>query len=80
MNIRNLFKGECGLTKIYMVSITKGIEDQECEQQVKEKVFERKSELKEYLKKEGYCKESKNHYVKVNEKSIYVAVIEKIKG
>ena len=79
MNIRKLFKGECGLSKIYMMSITKGIDGQECEQKVKEKVFDKKTELKEYLKKEGYCKESKNQYVKVSEESIYVAEIEKIK-
>ena len=51
MNIRKLFKGECGLSKIYMMSITKGIDGQECEQKVKEKVFDKKTELKEYLKK-----------------------------
>lgn len=62
-----------------MVSITSELDGQECEQKVKEKVFERKSELKEYLKKEGFCKESKNQYVKVSEESIYVAEIEKIK-
>ena len=62
-----------------MITITRGIEGQECEQQVIEKVFERKSELKAYLKKEGYCKESKNQYVKVSEESINVSEIEKIK-
>lgn len=61
-----------------MITITRGIDDQECDIQVIEKVFERKSELKEYLKKEGYCKDSKNQYVKVSEESINVAEIKKI--
>ncbi|WP_141904411.1 hypothetical protein [Lysinibacillus sp. Y5S-8] len=67
------------MTKIYMMSITKNIDEQVWEQKVIEKIFEKKSKLKAYLCKEGYLKESKNQYVKINEASIYVATIQKIK-
>ncbi len=67
------------MNKIYLMSITKRVDGQECEQQVKEKVFVKKSKLKEYLKKEGYCRESKNQYVRISAEAIYVVEIEKIK-
>ncbi|MFY0521267.1 hypothetical protein [Lysinibacillus sphaericus] len=67
------------MTKIYIMFITKGIDGQQCEQKVNEKLFVKKSKLKDYLKKEGYYKESKNHYIKINEEATYIAEIEKIK-
>lgn len=68
-----------GMTKIYLMTITKGNDEQDYEQQINEKIFERKSELKEYLNKEGYLKESTYQYVKIAEESIFVAEIQKIK-
>jgi len=67
------------MTKIYMMTITKENDEQDYEQKMKEKIFEKKSDLKEYLNKEGYLKESKNQYVKITEDSISVAEIQKIK-
>jgi len=67
------------MTKIYMMTITKGNDEQDYEQKMKEKIFKKKSDLKEYLNKEGYLKESKNQYVKITEDSISVAEIQKIK-
>ncbi|NOG28015.1 hypothetical protein [Lysinibacillus fusiformis] len=67
------------MTKIYLVTITKGNDEQDYEQQMNEKIFERKSDLKEYLNKEGYLKESTYQYVKITEESIFVAEIQKIK-
>lgn len=61
-----------------MVSIKEEIDGQECEQNVHETAFTRKSELKEYLQKEGYSKESKNIYVKIQQESMFVAKIENI--
>jgi len=65
------------MTKIYMMTITKGNDEQDYEQKMKEKIFKKKSDLKEYLNKEGYLKESKNQYVKITEDSISVAEIQK---
>ncbi|WP_336635924.1 hypothetical protein [Lysinibacillus fusiformis] len=67
------------MTKMYLMTITKGNEEQDYEQQMNEKIFERKSDLKEYLNKEGYLKESTYQYVKITEESIFVAEIQKIK-
>lgn len=67
------------MTKIYLMTITKGNDEQDYEQQINEKIFERKSDLKEYLNKEGYLKESTYQYVKIAEISIFVAEIQKIK-
>ncbi|WP_342550922.1 hypothetical protein MKX57_09125 [Lysinibacillus sp. FSL M8-0216] len=67
------------MTKIYLMTITKGNDEQDYEQQMNEKIFERKSDLKEYLNKEGYLKESIYQYVKITEESIFVAEIQKIK-
>jgi len=67
------------MTKIYMMTITKGNDEQDYEQKMKEKIFKKNSDLKEYLNKEGYLKESKNQYVKITEDSISVAEIQKIK-
>lgn len=72
-------QGEKDMTKIYLVTITKGNDEQDYEQQMNEKIFERKSDLKEYLNKEGYLKESTYQYVKITEESIFVAEIQKIK-
>ncbi|MED3798351.1 hypothetical protein P4604_13285 [Lysinibacillus capsici] len=46
------------MTKIFLVSITKNMDEPVSEQKVKEKVFEKKSKLKAYLNKEGYSKNS----------------------
>lgn len=67
------------MTKIYLMTITKGNDEQDYEQQINEKIFERKSDLKEYLNKEGYLKESTYQYVKIAEESIFVVEIQKIK-
>ncbi len=67
------------MTKIYLMTITKGNDEQDYEQQINEKIFERKSDLKEYLNKEGYLKESTYQYVKIAEESIFFAEIQKIK-
>ncbi|MFJ7700615.1 hypothetical protein [Lysinibacillus fusiformis] len=67
------------MTKIYLMTITKENDEQDYEQQMNEKIFERKSDLKEYLNKEGYLKESTYQYVKITEESIFVAEIQKIK-
>lgn len=61
------------------MTITKGNDEQDYEQKMKEKIFKKNSDLKEYLNKEGYLKESKNQYVKITEDSISVAEIQKIK-
>ena len=62
-----------------MLSITKRIDDREETQSVMEKIFPRKSVLKEFLEKEGYCKAAKNQYIKIKNELIYEAAIEKIK-
>lgn len=58
---------------------TKGNDEQDYEQWVNEKIFEKKSDLKEYLNKEGYLKESTYQYMKIEAESIVVADIQKIK-
>jgi len=68
-----------GMTKIYLMTITKGNDEQDYEQLMNEKIFEKKSDLKEYLNKEGYLEESTYQYVKIAEESIFVAEIQKIK-
>ncbi|MCR8852344.1 hypothetical protein [Lysinibacillus fusiformis] len=67
------------MTKIYLMTITKGNDEQDYEQLMNEKIFEKKSDLKGYLNKEGYLKESTYQYVKIAEESIFVAEIQKIK-
>ena len=67
------------MTKIYLMTITKGNDEQDYEQLMNEKIFEKKSDLKEYLNKEGYLEESTYQYVKISEESIFVAEIQKIK-
>ncbi|CAM5205597.1 hypothetical protein FCT18_03260 [Lysinibacillus sphaericus] len=65
------------MTKFYMMAITKKTDDQEYEEA--EKVFVKKSQLKKYLKSEGYCKETKYQYIKIQKETMYVATVEKIK-
>jgi len=67
------------MTKFFMMNISKKTDDIECGEMNEEKVFEKKSELKAYLKNEGYHKESKYQYIKMHEESIYAATVEKIK-
>jgi len=68
------------LSKIYWVSIAKRADDEsEVKQNVIEKIFAKKSELKDFLEKEGYCKSAKNQYIKIDDGSIYEAVVEKVK-
>jgi len=72
-------KGGYYLSKIFMLSITKKMDELEETQSVMEKIFPRKSALKEFLEKEGYCKTAKNQYIKIKNELIYEAAIEKIK-
>ncbi|MEK5332163.1 MULTISPECIES: hypothetical protein [unclassified Lysinibacillus] len=67
------------MTKFFMMNICKKTDDSECGETNVEKVFEKKSELKAYLKNEGYYKESKYQYIKMHKESIFVATVEKIK-
>ncbi|MGG1215073.1 hypothetical protein ABHM93_01515 [Micromonospora provocatoris] len=67
------------MTKFYMMNISKRSDDSEGEEMNQDKVFEKKSELKEYLKNDGYIKESKDQYIKMHEETIYIATVEKIK-
>ncbi|KOS62862.1 hypothetical protein FJQ98_07255 [Lysinibacillus agricola] len=67
------------MSKVYWVSIAKRTDESEVEQNVIEKIFAKKSELKDFLDKEGYCKAAKNQYIKINDESIYEAAIEKVK-
>lgn len=67
------------MTKFFMMNISKRSDVSEGEEMNQDKVFEKKSELKEYLKNEGYLKESKDQYIKMHEESIYIATVEKIK-
>ncbi|QPQ35009.1 hypothetical protein [Lysinibacillus sp. JNUCC-52] len=67
------------MTKFYMMNISKRSDDSEGEEMNQDKVFEKKSELKEYLKNDGYIKESKDQYIKMHEETIYIASVEKIK-
>lgn len=62
-----------------MLSVTKRIDELEEVQSVREKIFPRKSALKEFLEKEGYCKTAKNQYIKIISETIYDAAIEQIK-
>ncbi len=62
-----------------MLSITKRTDELEVEQNIIEKLFTKKSELKDFLEKEGYCRASKNQFMKIHEGSIYEATFEKIK-
>ncbi len=70
---------EQNVTKFYMMNISKRSDDSEGEEMNQDKVFEKKSELKEYLKNDGYIKESKDQYIKMHEETIYIATVEKIK-
>ncbi|ACA39948.1 hypothetical protein P799_07405 [Lysinibacillus sphaericus CBAM5] len=67
------------MTKVYVMTMTKGNDEQDYEQWVNEKIFEKKSDLKEYLNKEGYLKKSTYQYMKIEAESIVVADIQKIK-
>ncbi|MFJ6207513.1 hypothetical protein [Lysinibacillus sp. NPDC092081] len=67
------------MSKIYWVSIAKKTDETAVEQNVIEKIFAKKSELKDFLKQEGYCKAAKNQYIKIDDKLIYEAAIEKVK-
>lgn len=64
------------MTKFFMMVIAKKTDDFECDETL---VFEKKSELKAYLKSEGYVKESKEQYIKMHNELMYVATVEKIK-
>jgi len=70
---------EQNVTKFYMMNISKRSDDSEGEEMNQDKVFEKKSELKEYLKNDGYIKESKDQYIKMHKETIYIATVEKIK-
>ncbi len=70
---------EQNVTKFYMMNISKRSDDSEGEEMNQDKVFEKKSELKEYLKNDGYIKESKDQYIKMHEETIFIATVEKIK-
>jgi len=67
------------LSKIYWVSIAKRTDQSEVEQNVIEKIFAKKSELKHFLEQEGYCKAAKNQYIKIDNELLYEAAVEKVK-
>jgi hypothetical protein len=67
------------LSKIYWVSIAKKSDETTVEQTVIEKIFAKKSELKDFLEQEGYCKAAKNQYIKIDNELIYEAAVEKVK-
>jgi len=67
------------LSKIYWVSIAKKLDETTVEQNVIEKIFAKKSELKDFLEQEGYCKAAKNQYIKIENELIYEAAVEKVK-
>ncbi|MFJ7665930.1 hypothetical protein ACIQXI_02415 [Lysinibacillus sp. NPDC097195] len=67
------------MTKFYMMVIAKKTDDSHCDEMNEDIVFEKKSELKEYLKSEGYFKETKNQYIKMDNEAMYIATVEKIK-
>jgi len=67
------------LSKIYWVSIAKRTDESEEERNVIETIFAKKSELKDFLEKEGYCKSAKNQYIKIEDELIYEAAVEKVK-
>jgi len=71
--------GGTWMTKFYMMVIAKKSDDPQCDETNEEKVFEKKSELKAYLKSEGYFKETKDQYIKMHNELMYVATVEKIK-
>ncbi|MGE8000934.1 hypothetical protein ACQKOF_20115 [Lysinibacillus sp. NPDC093190] len=68
------------MSKIYWVSIAKRTDDESgAEKNVIEKIFAKKSELKDFLEQEGYCKAAKNQYIKIDDELIYEAAVEKVK-
>ncbi|MFJ8518202.1 hypothetical protein [Lysinibacillus xylanilyticus] len=67
------------MSKIYWVSIAKKSDETTVEQNVIEKIFAKKSELKNFLGQEGYCKAAKNQYIKIDNELIYEASVEKVK-
>ncbi|MFF2794255.1 hypothetical protein [Lysinibacillus xylanilyticus] len=67
------------MSKIYWVSIAKKSDETTVEQNVIEKIFAKKSELKNFLEQEGYCKAAKNQYIKIDNELIYEAAVEKVK-
>lgn len=67
------------MSKIYWVSIAKKTDEFEVKQNVIEKIFTKKSELKDFLEKEGYCKAARNQYIKIEDELIYEAAVEKVK-
>ncbi|MGE7908835.1 hypothetical protein [Lysinibacillus xylanilyticus] len=67
------------MSKIYWVSIAKKSDETTVEQNVIEKIFAKKSELKDFLEQEGYCKAAKNQYIKIDNELIYEAAVEKVK-
>ncbi|MGE8034427.1 hypothetical protein B1B04_07205 [Lysinibacillus sp. KCTC 33748] len=67
------------MSKIYWVSIAKRTDEFEVKQSVVEKIFAKKSELKDFLEKEGYCKAARNQYLKIEDELIYEAAVEKVK-
>ncbi|MDM5247169.1 MULTISPECIES: hypothetical protein [unclassified Lysinibacillus] len=67
------------MSKIYWVSIAKRTNESEEERNVIETIFAKKSELKDFLEKEGYCKSAKNQYIKIEDELIYEAAVEKVK-
>ncbi|PJO41406.1 hypothetical protein [Lysinibacillus xylanilyticus] len=67
------------MSKIYWVSIAKKSDETTVEQTVIEKIFAKKSELKDFLEQEGYCKAAKNQYIKIDNELIYEAAVEKVK-
>ena len=67
------------MSKIYWVSIAKRTDESEEERNVIETIFAKKSELKDFLEKEGYCKSAKNQYIKIEDELIYEAAVEKVK-
>ncbi|QPQ31866.1 hypothetical protein [Lysinibacillus sp. JNUCC 51] len=66
------------MSKIYWVSIAKKTDETSVEQNVIEKIFAKKSELKNFLEQEGYCKAAKNQYIKIDNELIYEAAVEKV--
>jgi len=67
------------LSKIYWVSIAKKSDETTVEQTVIEKIFAKKSELKDFFEQEGYCKAAKSQYIKIDNELIYEAAVEKVK-
>ncbi|MCL1698148.1 MULTISPECIES: hypothetical protein [unclassified Lysinibacillus] len=67
------------MSKIYWVSIAKRTDEPEVKQNIIERIFARKSELKDFLEREGYCKAAKNQYIKIDDELIYEAAVEKVK-